>query len=58
MVCMRLVWEPFNLSTNRNDVKAVTDGVSGCHQQRVDNESLAYTYFKRALLSGKVEVAK
>lgn len=47
-----------SLPTDRNDVKDATAGVSGCHQQRVDNESLAYTYFKRALLSGKVEVTE
>ena len=46
------------IPTDRNDVKDATDGVSSCHQQRVDNESLAYTHFKRALLLGKVEVTK
>jgi hypothetical protein len=42
----------------RNDVKVLTDGVRGSHQQRVDNESLAYAGFKRALLQRKVEVSK
>ena len=40
----------------RDEVHKVTNGVPGSHQQRVKTKAIAYSFFKKALLGGRVEV--
>ena len=42
----------------REEVRHAVNGVSGGHQERVKNEATAYTFFKKALLNGRVTVTE